>query len=263
MNDEQDQSRSGRCKPTLRQALFSFPFLSNTALGWALLGCFWMPFGIGCDKTTVIIPYEAIRNEPPEGWSDCLFATLLHWPFLFGGLFALLLTGIVIARPANLGTWLLPLPITVLLGIVVSIIAAMLVDENDNSAGETATGVLIFAGPPLAVTAWSLTALRHRHGRRDRLLAATRAICGLSILVPPMLYCYGMSHFASRYLIGFYVAAAAGIAMTVSSWFLYTRGEQVFSDVTSPRRIIQFRIRTLMAWTTIIAAASAVVHNWE
>lgn len=246
-----------RSKPTLAHSFLSLPFTANSICGWLLLACFWMPFGIGCDKKQVLYPATGMEDGAPANIGQFLMLACLYWPYLFGGVFGLILIGLAIVRPQRISRWLIPVPVLILIFLLV--IGLLTPFFGDEPASEKLVVASAISVPPASILIWIALAMR----RKDFLLAATRSICGLSILMPVTLYGLGFASFVSRFLSGFYLAVSASLALTITSWFLFTQGECAFSDTTLPKRKIQFRIRTLMAWTLLVAGVSAVLHHYR
>ena len=233
-----------REKPQVVSSLVSLPFLSNSLFGWMLLACLWMPLGIGCDKKTILVPAE----NPLPG------AIVVQWPYLYGACLGTLLTVIAVVRPRNLGAWLVPFPFVCLsLLMVMGLYVAYAVNEPQDKLVMAA----MLTVPPFLVLLWAAWPLR----LGDRLLSASRGLCGLGVVATWTIYVNSMFCFVSRFLYGFYVAVVASIGLTVSAWFLYSRGERALSDCKAPHRPVQFRIRTLMMWTLFVAVASAIYQR--
>ncbi|MEL6107423.1 MAG: hypothetical protein AAFU85_15390 [Planctomycetota bacterium] len=248
----QENATNERDRPTRTSALRSLPFISNSIFGWILAATFLMPFAVGCDKKSVFSPMKLLRSRADEdGAFGVLCESFYQWPYFYGLILPLWLTAIAVARPRRLGNWLLPLPAAFLLPLTVGgvVAVAFFADSWDGILVLS----LLFALPQLIVLVWSAFGLR-----KDRLLAATRGISGLGVIASVAIYLHAAAIFASRFLYGFYVAMAATIGLTFSAWFLYSRGDHTFSDASLRRRPVQFRLRAMLTWTTLIAVIAAI-----
>ena len=254
-----DSEAPARRRPSLRQAFWSLPFGANSLFGWLLVGTFWMPFTVGCDKKSVLVPADILLSEPPYEMGEWMLYGLCDWPYLLALVICVALIVIAIVRPARLEFWLIPIPLYFLSQLIVLgwiwLIAAVVVE------GEGDAGFFVFiglaVGLPTAVLIWMWRARR----KQQLLLAATRGLCGLALLIPFALYLKAVATLASRFLYGFYLGVFASVGLTITAWFLYSRGERSFSDTRLPKRVVQFRIRTIMVWTAIIAAFAALIQK--
>ena len=216
-----------------------------------------MPFGVGCDKKTVVVPIEGVFSD--WSWQTDQIGSVFYWywPYLFGAYLAVLLLALAVVRPRTLAVWLMPIPIAQLL-FLTSLGFLVLFTSSEDLHGR-----LMFAGftllPPLIVCLWVAPSLK----RKEFLLAAARLNGGLAILIPWWLYLLAGFSFLSHFLYGFYMAVCSGIALTLTTWLIYARGERAFCDRNAAHRNIQFRIRTMLAWTLIVACASAFFQYVE
>lgn len=229
----------------------SLPVESNSLFGWILAATFLMPFAVGCDKQTIFTPVTLLSSRAAEAGafgvlSECFF----QWPYLYGAILSLWLSATAIVRPRRLGSWLLPLPVSFLVPITLGGAVAV---HFTNAWDECLVVTLLFLLPQITVLIWLAFGMR-----KDHLLAATRGISGLGAIATVAIYLHAVTIFASRFLYGFYVAMGATIGLTFSAWLLYSRGEQSLCDRSLPKRPIQFRIKTMLLWTTFVAIIAAI-----
>ncbi|MEM8671843.1 MAG: hypothetical protein AAGG48_30275 [Planctomycetota bacterium] len=204
-----------------------------------------MPAVVGCDQKTTVTPVTIVTS-PIEDLDDALFVFILIWPYLFGAAIAAMFIAIAIARPQNLGKWLLPVPIA--FQIVLTVIGSFAV-YNALEREAVAFSVFVFLLPSLGLMCFCAIAWR----RRGSFDAAIRAISGLAVLASVGIYLNTILMFATKLLYGFYVALIAAGGMLFSSWLLHTRGERCLSDSNAELRPAQFGIRALFVWTLIVA----------
>ncbi|MEO1615459.1 MAG: hypothetical protein AAFV88_06390 [Planctomycetota bacterium] len=214
-----------------------------------------MPFAVGCDKQTVIVPLTSVSNAVRSNDSiEAMGDLLLHWPYLFALAYSLLLITVGLIRPKRLGHWLLPLPFVFLVPMVLLGFLAVWLDES--APQERVVLALVGAAPQSVLLAFVI----HSTKNHDTVKAAVRGLSGLSGLSAIWLYFQAVAAFSSRLLYGFYVSVFSSLVLLLTTWTLYTQGEQSLSDTRKPRRLFQFRIRTLLIWTTLIAIVIAVLE---
>ena len=240
------EATTGPTSVPLPRGLKSPTVVSMQLAGWMLVACLFLPLCRSCGGS-VLRPVEVISTSlsAPGHISSVFDGVTLLAVYCNGALAASVLAISAYRRNPAVLRRAFATQYAISLGLAVVFACLVLADES-SSPKRTLVGGLAFI-PPLVMAAWWVQSA-WRRGDREAAWARLQHLWTFGALV----YMHLMCIFATEVLIGYWLTLASLLAMVLAVELARHRMRHDLWDASRPPARIQFTLRSLFLWMTIL-----------